>query len=110
MEKLARGRVEGSSPRARAAHLRSLSELAREHTSDAIKALAHICLNGESESARVSAATAILDRGYGKPAQMVTTEISGPDGGAIEVQERSTRDISKALLMVLDQANKGDAE
>jgi hypothetical protein len=89
MEKMSRGRPEGSSLKARAAHLRSLSELAREHTADAIKALAHICLNGESESARVSAATAILDRGYGKPAQMVTTEISGPDGGAIEVVGRA---------------------
>ena len=44
-----------------------------------------------------------------------STEISGPDGGAIEVQERSTRDVAKAMLMAIggalsEQANKGDAE
>ena len=39
-----------------------------------------------------------------------TTEISGPDGGAIEVQERSTRDVAKALFMMLEQAGKGEGE
>ena len=39
-----------------------------------------------------------------------STEISGPDGGAIEVQERSTRDVAKALFMMLEQAGKGEGE
>ncbi|RVP15559.1 hypothetical protein CN085_10720 [Sinorhizobium meliloti] len=37
----------------------------------------------DSAAARVSAANAILDRGYGKPVQ--ATEVSGPNGGPAEV-------------------------
>ena len=48
-------------------------DLAQAHTADAIEALAKICRTGKSESARVSAAVALLDRGYGKPLQTVST-------------------------------------
>jgi len=50
--------------------------LARAHTGVAIRTLSGIAQNGESESARVSAATVLLDRGWGRPAQPVT----GKDG------------------------------
>jgi len=33
-----------------------------------------VATNGKSESARVSAATALLDRGFGKPAQFNTSD------------------------------------
>lgn len=46
-----------------------LSELARQHTQTAIDVLVAIAKGGESESSRVVAANALLDRGYGKPAQ-----------------------------------------
>lgn len=46
---------------------RSLSELAREYTDDALSALSKIARYGRTEQARVSAAVAILDRGFGKP-------------------------------------------
>lgn len=49
----------------------TLSEMARAHTDDALKTLAQIAVSGESEAARVSAANALLDRGYGKPSQSV---------------------------------------
>jgi hypothetical protein len=45
-----------------------LRELARQHTEDAIATLAEICRNGENEGARIAAANALLDRGWGKPA------------------------------------------
>jgi hypothetical protein len=48
-----------------------LRELARQYTEDAIAALVEICLNGENEGARVAAANAILDRGWGKPTMAV---------------------------------------
>jgi hypothetical protein len=35
--------------------------------------LAAICNEGQSEAARVSAACALLDRGYGKPTQQLET-------------------------------------
>ena len=44
-----------------------LSELARQHAGTAIEALAEIAETGLSETARIAAACAILDRGYGKP-------------------------------------------
>lgn len=104
------GRPKGSKDKATIEQRGTLAELARAHTDAALQTLVDVCMNGDSASARVTAATAILDRGYGKPAQMVTTEISGPDGGAVEVESRSTRDVAKALFMMLEQASKGDAE
>jgi len=46
----------------------TLAELARVHTGAALQALAEIASHGRSESARVSAAIALLDRGHGRPA------------------------------------------
>lgn len=56
--------------------------MARAHTEGAIQTLAGIARSGESESARVSAAVALLDRGWGKAPQSIT----GENGeGGIEV-------------------------
>jgi hypothetical protein len=52
-----------------------IRELARQHTAAALAALVEICQDGENESARVAAANAILDRGWGKPA----VPLAGPD-------------------------------
>ena len=52
--------------------------------------LVTISTSGESEAARVSAANALLDRGYGKPRQAV--EHSGADGGPIEHRISSMSD------------------
>lgn len=55
---------------------------ARQHTAEAIKTLATICKNADSpESARIAAAVALLDRGWGKPVQ--PAEVTGKDGGPI---------------------------
>ncbi len=56
----------------------SLAEIAREHTESAISTLVQIAVSGESEAARVSAANALLDRGYGKAPQSIehTGEVS----------------------------------
>ena len=56
---------------------RELREAARHFTDDALKTLAAICNEGQSEAARVSAACALLDRGYGKPTQQVETGSPG---------------------------------
>jgi hypothetical protein len=45
-----------------------LRKLARQHTEDALATLVEICRNGENEGARIAAANALLDRGWGKPA------------------------------------------
>jgi hypothetical protein len=46
-----------------------LRSLARGHTALCIKVLAGIAQNGQNEAARVSAAAALLDRGWGRPPQ-----------------------------------------
>src|SRR5262245_26027894 len=52
-----------------------IKDLARRHTDEALDTLAAIMRNPKaSAAARVSAANAILDRGYGKPPQHVTGE------------------------------------
>jgi len=52
-----------------------ITELARAHTADAIATLVAICRDGASESARVAAANALLDRGYGRPPQAIEHEV-----------------------------------
>lgn len=47
----------------------TLGEMARRHTDVALQTLVDIAAGGEGEAARVSAAQAILDRGYGKAPQ-----------------------------------------
>jgi Family of unknown function (DUF5681) len=52
-----------------------VKELARAHTAEAIQTLVSIMTNPKAASAaRVSAANALLDRGYGKPLQHITGE------------------------------------
>lgn len=72
------GRPKGRVSRATPSQKATLSELARAHTSVALQVLVDVAKKGESESARVAAANAILDRGYGKPRQAV--EHSGSIG------------------------------
>jgi hypothetical protein len=57
-----------------------LREVAKEYTPVAIKTLAEICENGESEAARVAAANALLDRGHGKPTAVVVGDITQRPG------------------------------
>ena len=58
---------------------RGLSEvigLARRHTADAIRVLCEVASQtGAHPSARVAAAVALLERGWGKPAQPVEADV-----------------------------------
>lgn len=78
---------------------RALSDMAQAHAEDALDTLVDIAKLGESESARVSAAIAILDRAYGKPPQSL--QHSGPDGGpiptVIDVASLSTNTMEELL-------------
>jgi hypothetical protein len=55
-----------------------LSLLAREYTYIAFEALVEIAENGKSETARIAAATALLDRGFGKPREAAFDQYSEP--------------------------------
>jgi hypothetical protein len=52
-----------------------VKELAREHAAEAIQTLVSIMNDPKSApAARVSASNSLLDRGYGKPPQHITSE------------------------------------
>lgn len=58
--------------------------LAKALTVEAIGTLADVMRNKRAPAAaRVSAAEALLNRGWGKPSQAV--EVQGPDGGPVQV-------------------------
>jgi hypothetical protein len=61
-----------------------LEQEAQKYGQDALAALAHIAKHGESESARVSAAEALLSRGWGRPRQSV--EHTGESGGPVAIK------------------------
>lgn len=74
------GRPRGSVTKAKV----QLSEMAQEYVEVALKTLVEVCRRGDTDGARVQAANALLDRGFGKPIK--TNEISGPNGGAIQTE------------------------
>jgi hypothetical protein len=61
-------------PGGRPGALADVRDLAREHTPAAVAKLAHIMDKGKSEMACIAAASALLDRGWGKPVQPVSGE------------------------------------
>lgn len=56
---------------------------AQKHGPELIEELVRLAKESESDAARVAAANAVLDRGYGRPKQSV--EHAGVDGGPIQV-------------------------
>lgn len=78
--------------------------IAQEYAPAALDCLATIVKSGGSESARVSAAVALLDRAYGKPAQAVT----GEDGGPIELSVVSR--LGGLSMLELKALFSGDSE
>lgn len=56
------------------------------------------------DAARVAAAQAILDRGWGKPAQSM--ELSGPEGGPIQTENLSDEAAARAMAHILIAADK----
>jgi hypothetical protein len=64
-----------------------IKALAQVHGPEAIKKLATLMRDAKSEAVQREAARDLLDRGYGKPALVVT----GPDGGPIEFRIKTAR-------------------
>lgn len=58
-----------------------ISDLAKQHTEEALATLVEICQDKTASSgARVNAACALLDRAWGKPVQAVEAVAVGADG------------------------------
>ena len=63
---------QSGNPKGRPRVVADVQNAAREHSTEAIKTLAQIMRNPKAPAAaRISAACALLDRGYGKPLQTV---------------------------------------
>jgi hypothetical protein len=75
---------QSGNPSGRPKVVEEVRDLARQHCSTAINALVRIATKGRNESAVVAAASALLDRGYGKPAQGV--EVSGSEDAPLLVK------------------------
>jgi len=69
-----------------------IRSLARVHTESCIRSLATIAAKGESESARVTAISTLLDRGWGKAPQAHTGENGEGDIRVIVRHILDTRD------------------
>ena len=72
------GRPAGAVNKATSGLKLNLSELAREYTHDAVDALVDVMQSSQSDSARIAAANAILDRGYGRPKKTTSLEVNAP--------------------------------
>ena len=83
------GRKPGSRNRVtteRLAGVRSLSEVARSYTETALDTLAAITSDDTAPpSARITAACALLDRGYGRPPQRVELDDPPPTEAAADI-------------------------
>lgn len=78
---------------------------AQRHARTAVLALVKKMLSGGSESARVTAANAILDRGYGKPGVEIGGDAS-PNLFSLSVPEREAGGFEVVTLEVRTEARK----
>ncbi len=94
-----------------------IQELARQHAPQALAALVEIATSGVSESARVAAACALLDRGYGRPVS--ATQLIPPPRDlrdmsneeldeAIDALQRKIYAQNEAIESYLELAEAGD--
>ena len=72
------GRPSGTVNKATSELKLNLSELAREYTNDALDTLVVVMQSSQSDSARITAASAILDRGYGRPTKTTSIKVNTP--------------------------------
>ena len=88
---------QSGNPGGRPKEVAEVRELAREHTPEAVNTLAEIMLDKDAPpAARISAATALLDRGYGRPAGEVPQVAV-----QINTDNSAERDMTQHVLRML---------
>ena len=79
---------QSGNPGGRPRVLRDVQELAREKSPEAIETLSNIMHDTKAPSAaRVAAANALLDRGYGKPTQPISQTLTKVDPSSLSDEE-----------------------
>jgi hypothetical protein len=90
MAKFVKG--QSGNPGGRPGGLGEIREIAREHTEPAIGILVAVMNDQQAApSSRVAAATALLDRGWGRPAQTIDASINSHQSFVEALQEISER-------------------
>lgn len=83
-----------------------IRSLARAHTETAVRTLAGIMRQAKAPpAARVAAAQALLDRGWGKASQPIT----GKDEEPLAAREMNDLERAHWVAAMLAEANKGEA-
>ena len=95
------GRPPGRSNVATVAARRTLGELAREHTQEALETVLQVMRTGETHAIRLAAANVILDRGYGRPQAAVLVK-DGREDEMAGYQQRSRA----AVLAILEAKHR----
>jgi hypothetical protein len=72
-----------------------IKDLAQQYTDEALATLRSIMKASEDDRARVAAANAILDRGYGKPAQSV--DITNSDGSMSQAWLAAMKEVDEGI-------------
>jgi hypothetical protein len=91
---------------------RSVREIAQQHTAAAMETLVAVMQTGKN-SERVQAATALLDRGWGKPTQSV--EMSGDRTTLVDLlvslnDNHAVRDPATGSPAITDATDAGDSD
>lgn len=79
------GRPVGSKNRSTPHQNERITELAKTHCELALQVLVDVALNGTTDSARVSAANALLDRAFGRPSVHPHIEVTNFTPQVIEL-------------------------
>lgn len=86
---------------------KALKEIAGEYTEAAVKTLVEVMEDPEAPpAARVAAADKLLDRGHGKPAQMVEATVESKGIDPKELQARYITLMEKSCLRQIQVANE----
>lgn len=100
------GRPKGSKNKVSQEKRMTLAELARAHTGTALNALVDVAKNG-TDSAKVAAASALLDRAYGRPVQSI--EGAGENGEHL-LQVGVNDDLRSALDSIANKLASSDSK
>lgn len=81
----------------------AIKEMARAASVQAMQRAIEL-LASNDENVALKAINTVLDRAWGKPVQ--ATEISGPDGAAIQIEDVSLVEIGRRIAFALEQADR----